>query len=98
MREISTHLSCEEGKKGRKVNGEETYFKRLERRIINELGLLDNIESNFRTVLKSLGGVTPVEKMIIVHHSTTEVGHTQDGDVLREVVISFGPDQSITET
>ncbi len=78
--------------------GEITYFKRLERRIINELCLFHNIESNFRTVFKCLCGVAPVEKVIIVYHTTTKVGYTQDGDVFWKVVIRFGSDESITET
>lgn len=48
-------------------------FKRLKRSIINEFSLFYNLKLHLNAILRILGHFTPVEEVVIVHHTSTEI-------------------------
>lgn len=70
--------------------------ERLERRIIYELCLLDDVEPEVESIIR-LRRVAPVQEVVIVDNTPSEVALTEDGYVVRVVLVSHRTHEAVDE-
>ena len=71
--------------------------KRLERRVVDKLRLLDNVEREIDPFVRRLRDLAPVEEVVVVDDAPAEVILTEDGDVVGAVLIGERAHEAVTE-
>lgn len=68
----------------------------LEGDVVNELRLLNDLECEVVPLI-GLGGLPPVQEVVIVDDAAGKVRLAQDGDVLRMVAVRHRVDEAVTQ-
>ena len=72
--------------------------KRLERRVVDKLRLLDYVERKIHPFIRRLRDLAPVEEVVVVDDASAEVILTEDGDVVGAVLIGEWAHEAVTKT
>ena len=71
--------------------------KRLERRVVDKLCLLDHVEREIHPFIRRLRDLAPVEEVVVVDDAPAEVILTEDGDVVGAVLIGEWAHEAVAE-
>lgn len=72
-------------------------FEGHEGGIINEFSLFHHLENKLKAVICHPRTFPPVQEVVVVHHTTTEVRLREDGDVVHMVLVRLGLCEAVAE-